>query len=220
MPEISMEGLCIRPLTTMLSSEKNNAVLQRIINRQNVIGGVTICDMIRYKERFFLLFDSTADVYVGYATIRENKIENVFYLEAFEIFFEFRGSGYGSEFARRIVFGSEWRESGKSNCTVVVCQILDDAMLFWWRALGGEYFVDLVWLSLDTTQDKRSIWFDKWLRKHQKNSDSFASKIFRIICKCVDLDLATLGRCRVQDIAAYVERLELFSDLLKMKQMC
>ena len=85
-----------------------------------------------FTSEYYLLFHE--ETCVGFCSIYEE--EDAIVLNEFEIYHEFRGYSYGNLFAKYLV-----HEFIPKTKRLEFYEIMSNAFLFWWRCLGGIYFV-------------------------------------------------------------------------------
>jgi hypothetical protein len=115
-------------------------------------------DLINIASKYYLL--SYAGTCVGFCSIYEEEDATV--LNEFEIYHEFRGYSYGNIFAKHLVhnFISKTKR-------LEFYEIMSNAFLFWWRCLGGIYFVKHIADVIGTPSVENLHRFEEWTIKYK-----------------------------------------------------
>jgi len=118
-----------------------------------------------FLSEYFLLFYN--DVCVGFCSIYEE--ENTVVLNEFEVFHEHRGFSYGSIFAKHLI-----NNFIKKTKRLEFYEIMSNAFLFWWRCLGGIYFVkhiaDVIGVRCTENLQRFEDWTIKYKHRDQRNT--------------------------------------------------
>jgi hypothetical protein len=168
------------------------------------------------SSQYFLLEDtSQKGKIVGFCSAFNDTISpNSIVLNEFEIFHEYRGEKWGKKFANYIWdnlesivtnepiggFLSDCKQTKKKRKELI--EILSPAIGFWWRTLGGTYFVQHIADVIDAQsvddspfrktknsceQNNKKERFTSWLRnyKHdkQERTTQIFTEIFNELCK-------------------------------------
>jgi len=144
--------------------------------------------LIRNADEYYLLADQTT--IVGFCSSVYEENTSTLLLKEFEIFHEHRGYSWGKVFAQYLFKNAHLIASGNEPEHFELYEIMTDAWMFWWRSLGGLYFVkqiaDVIGAQSAHGLVDRSR-FDKWviLRKHkeQKNTYFFLQAIRKLLEK-------------------------------------
>jgi hypothetical protein len=111
-----------------------------------------------FTSEYYLL--SYEGICVGFCSIYEE--EDAIVLNEFEIYHEFRGYSYGSIFAKHLVhnFISKTKR-------LEFYEIMSSAFLFWWRCLGGIYFVKHIADVIGAPSVENLHRFEEWTLKYK-----------------------------------------------------
>jgi hypothetical protein len=111
-----------------------------------------------FRSEYYLLFyEKTC---VGFCSIYEE--EDATILNEFEIYHEFRGYSYGNIFAKHLV--NNFIPNTKR---LEFYEIMSNAFLFWWRCLGGIYFVKHIADVIGAPSAVNLQRFEEWLTKYK-----------------------------------------------------
>ena len=161
--------------------------------------------IIANSEQYFLL--EADDMIVGFCSIY--KEDNKVVLNEFEIFLECRQYGYGKMFAKYIFETINPNE---------FYEMMSSAFLFWWKVLGGIYFVQHIASVIDaqsvkSTEEKKAI-FDTWMIKYKHKDQINTATAFNLIA-AVLIDNPSIP---CEEIKASVENSAWFKGLLEGKR--
>ena len=109
------------------------------------------------SEYYLLSYENTC---VGFCSIYEEEDATV--LNEFEVFHEFRGFSYGNLFAKHLVYNFISKTS-----RLEFYEIMSNAFLFWWRCLGGIYFVKHIADVIGTPSVENLHRFEEWTLKYK-----------------------------------------------------
>ena len=161
--------------------------------------------IIANSEQYFLL--EADDMIVGFCSIY--KEDNKVVLNEFEIFLECRQYGYGKMFAKYIFETINPNE---------FYEMMSSAFLFWWKVLGGIYFVQHIASVIDaqsvkSTEEKKAI-FEAWMIKYKHNDQINTATAFNLIASI----LVKNPLSPFEEIKASVEDSAWFRGLLVRKR--
>ena len=161
--------------------------------------------IIANSEQYFLL--EADDMIVGFCSIYKEDEKIV--LNEFEIFQEFRKYGYGKSFAKYIFNTINPHE---------FYEMMSSAFLFWWKVLGGIYFVQHIASVIDaqsvkSTEDKKAI-FEAWMLKYKHKDQINTATAFNLIAAV----LIENPLISFEEIKASVEDSSWFKNLLQGKR--
>ena len=116
------------------------------------------------SDYYLLYYDQTC---VGFCSIYEET--DAIVLNEFEIFHEHRGFSYGSIFAKHLVYNFI-----KKTKPLEFYEIMSSAFIFWWRCLGGIYFVkhiaDVIGVRSTENLQRFEDWTIKYKHRDQPNT--------------------------------------------------
>ena len=167
------QHLCVIPLQEC-NTEGPGSANPRTIGYQRLLKGpIDIYDGKGYDEdlisnflsEYYLLFYN--ETCVGFCSIYEE--EDTVVLNEFEVFHEHRGFSYGSIFAKHLVHNFI-----KKTKRLEFYEIMSSAFIFWWRCLGGIYFVkhiaDVIGVRCTENLQRFEEWTLKYKHRDQLNT--------------------------------------------------
>jgi len=111
-----------------------------------------------FMSEYYLLFHEKTCI--GFCSIYEEEDATV--LNEFEVFHEFRGYSYGNIFAQYLV-----HEFISKTKRLEFYEIMSNAFLFWWRCLGGIYFVKHIADVIGAPSVENLHRFEEWTIKYK-----------------------------------------------------
>jgi hypothetical protein len=145
-----------------------------------------------FTSEYYLLFhDRTC---VGFCSIYEEEDATV--LNEFEIYHEFRGYSYGNIFAKHLI--NNFIPNTKR---LEFYEIMSNAFLFWWRCLGGIYFVKHIADVIGAPGAANLQRFDTWLIKYKHRDQLNTYTGFKYVAGF----LTEFPHKKYEEIAAMVE---------------
>jgi len=184
---------------------KLRAAIDRLIHGKISVIGYHPIYIIANSEQYFLL--EADDMIVGFCSLytEDGKI----ILNEFEIFEECRRYGYGKQFALHIFCSKKPDE---------FYEMMSSAFLFWWRVLGGIYFVKHIASVIDAqsaeTKLEKKAKFDAWILKY-KHGDQLNT--YTAFCSIVDILLEN-PTTSYEKVVASVEETFWFQRLVQGKR--
>ena len=167
------QHLCVIPLQEC-NTEGPGSANPRTIGYQRLLKGpIDIYDGKGYDEdlisnflsEYYLLFYN--ETCIGFCSIYEE--EDTVVLNEFEVFHEHRGFSYGSIFAKHLVHNFI-----KKTKRLEFYEIMSSAFIFWWRCLGGIYFVkhiaDVIGVRCTENLQRFEEWTLKYKHRDQLNT--------------------------------------------------
>ena len=151
---------------------KLRKAIDRLLYGQISVIGYHPIYIIANSEQYFLL--EADDMIVGFCSIYKEDGKVV--LNEFEIFHECRRYGYGKIFAKYIFNTINPNE---------FYEMMSSAFLFWWKVLGGIYFVQHIASVIDAqsvkTKEQKKALFDLWMIKYKHNDQINTATAFNMI---------------------------------------
>jgi len=144
-----------------------------------------------FLNDYYLLFHD--DTCVGFCSIYTEGATTV--LNEFEIYHEHRGSSYGSIFAKHLIYKFIKTEK------VEIYEIMSNAFLFWWRCLGGTYFVKHIADVIGARSAKNLGAFEEWTIKNKHKYQQNTYQGFSYVAKF----LVEFPDASDEEVAAMVE---------------
>jgi len=161
-----------------------------------------------FMNDYYLLVHG--DTCVGFCSIYVEGATTV--LNEFEIYHEHRGYSYGSVFAKHLIH--QFIKTEK----VEIYEIMSNAFLFWWRCLGGIYFVKHIASVIDAqsaeTKQEKKAKFDAWILKYKHGDQLNTFTAFRNIVEYLLENPAN----PFEEVVASVEDTPWFQRLLQGKR--
>jgi hypothetical protein len=153
---------------------KLRTAIDRLLHGPISVIGYHPIYIIANSEQYFLL--EADDMIVGFCSIYNEDSKVV--LNEFEIFQEFRQYGYGKKFAKYIfatIHPNEFYE------------MMSSAFLFWWKVLGGIYFVQHIASVIDAqsvkSKDEKKEIYETWMIKYKHKEQLNTAMAFNLIAR-------------------------------------
>ena len=184
---------------------KLRTAIDRLLHGPISVIGYHPIYIIANSEQYFLL--EADDMIVGFCSIFKEDGKTV--LNEFEIFQEYRRYGYGKRFANHIF------ETIKPD---EFYEMMSSAFLFWWKVLGGIYFVQHIASVIDAqsvkTKEEKKELFDTWMIKYKHKDQLNTAMAFNLIATSLLENPLT----SYEEIKASVEDSSWFRGLLVGKR--
>lgn len=184
---------------------KMRKAIDRLLYGQISVIGYHPIYIIANSEQYFLL--EADDMIVGFCSIYKEDEKIV--LNEFEIFQEFRKYGYGKSFAKYIFNTINPHE---------FYEMMSSAFLFWWKVLGGIYFVQHIASVIDAqsvkTKEEKKALFNTWMIKYKHKDQINTATAFNLIATIlIENPLSSF-----EEIKESVEDSAWFKNLLQGKR--
>jgi predicted acetyltransferase len=153
---------------------KLRTAIDRLLHGPISVIGYHPIYIIANSEQYFLL--EADDMIVGFCSIYNE--DNKVVLNEFEIFQEFRQYGYGKKFAKHIFATINPNE---------FYEMMSSAFLFWWKVLGGIYFVQHIASVIDAqsvkSKDEKKEIYETWMIKYKHKEQLNTAMAFNLIAR-------------------------------------
>jgi len=153
---------------------KLRTAIDRLLHGPISVIGYHPIYIIANSEQYFLL--EADDMIVGFCSIYNE--DNKVVLNEFEIFQEFRQYGYGKKFAKYIFATINPDE---------FYEMMSSAFLFWWKVLGGIYFVQHIASVIDAqsvkSKDEKKEIYETWMIKYKHKDQLNTAMAFNLIAR-------------------------------------